>query len=400
MKNDNELFIGGDPRFLAGAAKCLHAATYDSRPVTVGDRPVATTRELGFGRVANRGIAAELGAYGVEVHKGRAIYHHRPAMNVFLRDGEWPSAGIELETEERPGMGRALEAALVSNWFHFEQDSSLGTQDSQGRSRSGYELITEPLPPRFYRNPRLWAGLQNILSPWTESWGFEETGLHVHVGVTQFEDMLEELDPLYSAYDRRMFAKYLVAYLYFAVLDRTFVDRVFLRKPRGYCNTPDQACDLFKWEPGLTGRQVADRLLCAILRYSTRLGDSSYRGYLSGMQSQIIRALSRSETNPAIDRSSASSVHLVGAANDFTGHHTELNIGNTHTVEFRRGKGTLNCVSILRMVEFATLLVRFAAKLLREPDTAVDPAGIYRYMIDNTTSGALKTLAEQQLKGE
>lgn len=409
MKNDNELFIGGDPRFLAGAAEGRRATDYHSRPVTVSGT-VLTTRELGFDTTARLGIARALADRGVKTRKGKMSYHHRPDMNVFLHEGEWPSAGIELETEERKDIStESLDAALVSNWFHFESDSSLSTTGPDGQARYGYELITEPLPPRFYRNPRLWAGLQNILTPWVESWAFAQTGLHVHVGLTQFEEMTKELGFLYTPADRRMFAKYLVAYLYFAVVDRTFTDRVFLRKPGGYCATPHFGVELLKWEKGLTGGQVAERLMTAIVRHGATHGYVAYSRYAENMRRLTNNGTAEATASSArnamrIDRAgfapSGYMHELIMVDSGFSGHGVELNAGNPQTIEFRRGKGTLNCTSILRMVECATLLVRFAAKMLREPDTVVGPAEVYRYMVDNTTSGALRTLAEQQLKGE
>ena len=409
MKNDNELFIGGDPRFLAGAAENKRAADYLSRPVTVSGT-VLTTRELDFEMATRLGIPRALAVRGVKTRKGKAGYHHRPEMNVFLREGEWPSAGIELETEERKDISTdSLDSALVSNWFHFESDSSLSTTGPDGQARYGYELITEPLPPRFYRNPRLWAGLQNILTPWVESWAFAQTGLHVHVGLTQFEEMTKELGFLYTPGDRRMFAKYLVAYLYFAVVDRTFTDRVFLRKPGSYCSTPHFSAELLKWEKGLTGGQVAERLMAAIVRHGVMRGYVAYSRYAGDMHRLVLDGADRTTASAArdamgVDRAGSVPDHrlreLILINGCFSGHHVELNAGNPQTIEFRRGKGTLNCTSILRMVECATLLVRFAAKVLREPDTVVGPAEIYRYMADNTTSGALRTLAEQQLKGE
>ena len=89
----------------------------------------------------------------------------------------------------------------------------------------------------------------------------------------------------------------------------------------------------------------------------------------------------------------------LAVVGSFCGHSAELNAGNSQTIEFRRGKGTLNAVSVLQMVEFATLLVHFAARMLRHPGDPVGPEEICRYMAENTTSGALRTLAGQQMKG-
>lgn len=403
MKNDNELFIGGDPRFLSGAGVNMRATTYENGPRTIPEgSTVLTSRVIGFERLANAGPVAALTEHNVAVRRGKHAYHHRPDLNVFLRPGEWPSAGVELETEEREDIDRnAMETALQSNWFHFESDSSLCTGN-----RSGYELITDPLPPRFYRNPRLWAGLQNILTPWVESWAFRQTGLHVHVGLTQFEEMKDKLEFFASKADRRTFAKYLIAYLYFRVVDRTLSDRVFLRKPGSYCHAPIEVYPVPIWKPGTTGCSAVQDVLEAVCQWS-----SLHSGYTNHM-SKLCRFMKNGmyESTPAnarrrMELDSLDTIHpsylpdALGIAGNFYGHSAELNAGNSQTIEFRRGKGTLNAVSVLQMVEFATLLVRFAARMLRHPEDPVGPKEICRYMAENTTSGALKTLAEQQMKG-
>lgn len=407
MKNDNELFIGGDPRFLSGAGLNMRAATYDSGPVVIPKgSTVLTSRAVGFERLASVGPVNALTENGVAVRRGKHAYHHRPNLNVFLRPGEWPSAGVELETEEREDIDRnAMEAALQSNWFHFESDSSLVTGN-----RSGYELITDPLPPRFYRNPRLWAGLQNILTPWVESWAFRQTGLHVHVGLTQFEEMKDELGFFALKADRRTFAKYLVAYLYFMVVDRTFSDRVFLRKSGCYCRTPSDVYPVPVWKPGATGGSAVQDVLAAVCQWSALNG--TYNGHMSKLDRIIQDELCKPADANVQRRMGRMGLDNLGTIpssrmhNDalmishlFCGHSAELNAGNPQTVEFRRGKGTLNAVSVLQMVEFATLLVRFAARMLKHPGDPVGPKEVCRYMAENTTSGALRTLAEQQMKG-
>lgn len=411
MKNDNELFLGGDARFLSGAAASRRASDYSHRPSTVqpGDK-VVTSRSIGLDRLSSRSIPSLLESDGVRTRTGRNGYHHRPEMNVFLREGEWPSAGVELETEERSSVSRStLEQALVSNWFHFESDGSLVTTAPDGTRREGYELITEPLPPRFYRNPRLWAGLQNILTPWVESWSFPQTGLHVHVGLTQFEEMAKELSFLYTDEDRRTFAKFLIAYLYFEVVDRHFSDRVFLRKAAGYCATPSIYGRLFVWRRGMTGGDVVSSLFASLLQHGNSGGFVSLGNYAEQMYRLSDYGVGYATAQTAAKHVGLNDrgVHtgggirrLLGVPSEFSGHHTEVNMGNPQTIEFRRGKGTLNHTSILRMVEFTTLLARYAAHILRKPDEEVSPESVYRYMLVNTTSGALATLAEQQLKGE
>lgn len=396
----SELFIGGDPRFLSGCLKGCSANDYTSAPSVITKATpqsrLATTEALGA-LPDGQGLPEAVSRLGVEVHYGKAGYHHRPRLNLFLREGEWPSCGVELETEEREDVPlRELATALRSNWFHFESDSSLGTG-----STDGYELITEPLPPRCYRNPRLWAGLQNILSPWVRSWEFRQTGLHVHVGMTQFEELAELSPYLVDLHDRRYFGKVLSAYLYFNVVPRTFTDKVFLRKPGEYCHAPEQPKGFMPWREGTTGHDVLRNVLFAVMSYEAASGNYT-RSNVPRTVVGYPRATSAASAMGA-DRAGAargtSSLRYIGHGCSFSGHSCEINVQNEHTLEFRRGKGTLNGVSILRMVEFCTLLVRYAAKLVRSPDDPVGPAEIYRYIAENTTSEALKSLAEAELKG-
>ncbi len=408
--NDNEIFLGGDPRYLSGALANARCGSYESRPVTIGRDagPLLTTRAAGFDNVSANGLKGAFRDFGIAVRHGRNGYHHRPPLNVFLREGEWPSAGVELETEERMGVDlEFMTRELESNWFHFEHDGSLSTGD-----REGYELITEPLPPRFYRNPRLWAGLQNVVSPWLESWQFEQTGLHVHVGLTQFEEA-KELSFLHTLTDRRTFGKYMAAFAYLSLCDRSFADRIFLRKNGTYCGQAvfGIGSGIFAWKRGMTGADVADEVLAAALASSCEGLTSMYGQYMRMCRRSMERASESKDAKGAATRgemgedgtgrsSGWGSATLLGIDGKFSGHHVELNMGNPQTIEFRRGKGTVNGLSIHRMVEFTTLLVRYAMHMLKAPDEEVSPDRLYAYIVENTTSGALRTLAERQLKGE
>lgn len=409
--NDNELFVGGDPRFLSGALQGARCGTYDRRPTTIKETDLgslATTRGLGFDAMTSRGVRGALEAADIAVRTGRHGYHHRPSLNVFLREGEWPSAGIELETEERADVDcNVMMQELASNWFHFEHDGSLSTCGDDGIDREGYELITEPLPPRFYRNPRLWAGLQNVISPWLESWNYRETGLHVHVGLTQFEEA-KELSFLHDVKSRRNFAKYLVAFTYLVLCEHSLADRIFLRKNTDYCGEANADDLLPEWRRGMTGADVLDETLDSVTGWMMRSMSHMTTGYM-GQCGRLAETAARHTAETAAANVGMDGNGLVGTWSQspmfdiyagFSGHHVELNMGNPMTVEFRRGKGTVNGLSIHRMVEFTTLLVRYAMHMLKAPEEEVSPVQLYKYIIQNTTSGALKTLVEKHLKGE
>lgn len=380
-----ELFLFGDPRFLSGGDPVASTLDYSHSPMYIDPRNVVTTKSLMENHAfMNFHSLPELlkTSCRQEIHKGKKPYHHRPPLNKFLVAGQSPSVGVELELEERntdSSSKSKMMQELVSNWFHFESDSSLCTG-----SREGYELITEPLPPRAYRDPRLWAGLQNILTPWMESFKYQQTGLHVHVGVDMFESI--NSFPLRHAKDRRQVGKILSTILYFLMLPRTFVDKVMLRNNTAYCAQPTflnivtQAAALRSARGKLTGHDLIGLIV------ETGLITSAWNDCTSRIYHEFVHG---------------SYVHthrnylLEGI--DLTGHHVEVNLSPTYTIEFRRGKGTLNSMSIHRMVELATLVVRYAWKIMREPSTVVTTQNLLNYISQNTTSPALRTLALQEL---
>lgn len=377
-----EMFIGGDPRLLAGGTAAT-TMNYGDTPATVQimGTPAVTTATMKAGDDPFGCVATQ----GQKVHSGKASYHHTPAYNVFLRDGEWPSAGIELETElRRPDddFARAAEQALRSNWFHFERDGSL---DPDHDGVYGYELITEPLPPRAYRSPHLWFGLQNVVSPWLKSFECPETGLHVHVGLNQFADF--DAIPIDHPMSRMSIGKMLSALIYYCVADQAFIDRVVLRKPTHYCSTPAvkgfmDGAKLMR-PGGVCAAELVDYSVAALIdarnRWCRDLDQAKCR--LSGNNYSHIYP------TPWID-----STYLAG------GHGTEINQEHTFTIEFRRAKGTIHALSVHRIVELMTSIVRFAGKICREPNFVVTREAFMDWLIETTTSEALRNLAKQ-MKG-
>jgi hypothetical protein len=70
-----------------------------------------------------------------------------------------------------------------------------------------------------------------------------------------------------------------------------------------------------------------------------------------------------------------------------------------YTIEFRRAKGTLHALSVHRIVELMTSIVRYAGKIAREPDMEVSRKAFMEWLASTTTSEALKTLAVEHMKG-
>lgn len=378
----SELFIYGDPRYLSGGGTGCTAIDYAKPPIVKNNQSVTTewleakARERGRHSIGS--VADALVSYAEQnVHMGRESYHHRPSLNMFLEEGQSPSVGVELETEERTDINvSAMHSNLRSNWFHFESDSSLCTHN-----RQGYELITEPLPPRAYRDPRLWAGLQNLLTPWVESYAFEQTGLHVHVGIDMFEKC--EALPFGHKADRRMLGKYMAAFVYYGLLPRSFIDKVMLRSNTRYC--------------AQTGCMAIEQMRTRICSRDTACGYDLINSMSSELLSRNICVwrdnLQYLLRSGEIEPERAGIRYLGEHLDSFGGHGVEVNTTPQYTIEFRRGKGTLHSLSIHRMVELATLVVRYAWRIARNPELPVSTEDVLAFIERSTVNNALKRMA-------
>lgn len=394
---NSELFIMGDPRFLSGGGYRNHPLTCDRAMEKLRDgEPVLRTGDFvkacgGPGEIGANyardivkyGMMATVSTHGQCIHRGRDGYHRHEyhpessiaasGFNVFCGRADLPTMGLELETYCRSRDNvETMKSELVSNWFHFEEDGSLDRL-------VGHELITEPLPPRVYRDIATWIGLQNLVSPWLESYRQNSTGLHVHVGLSQF-DKCDGM-PADTWTDRRKLAQFACALVYGCVLGYALGDKVFLRRNGHYCALMgDQrmavAASIVK--NGIAAGDMFDWLLST---FST-----------GGQAMQVIQYVQSCEYGKA-SRSSRTAF-CDGDWSDMSGHGAEVNFQHTETIEFRRGKGTTNAISVHRMAEFCTLVVRYVWKCAREPGFIVSPRSAYEYIIDLTTSEALRGNAE------
>lgn len=379
-----ELFIYGNPRLLAGGegSGAHRREGYEYDPVvlegtghTTDDCESVVSASAPSGRID---AFQKMGTLGECVHKGKSGYHSNINYNKFLVPGQWPSAGVELEmisSAYNHDHTDGLVNDLRSNWFHFERDGSL---DDAHSGEYGYELITEPLPPRVYRNPQTWVGLENILSPWLESFDHPCTGLHVHVGLNQFMDY--DI-PLKNRVSRLYVGKVMSMLVYFTIAGAAFIDRVCLRKQTRYCRTPGERL-LFEGTSGLsaggmTGYEFMDLAIGKLI-----LQDPSNWANCCHSASNL-----RVGDNPVpfCQRSIAGT----------TSHGTEVNTEHRFTIEFRRAKGTLHALSVHRVVELMTMIVRYAGKCCRNPNEIVSSKAFYEFVHDNTTSAPLKKLVEE-----
>lgn len=403
----SELFILGDPRFLSGGydGNCLVTCESPVRLLSSA-QPVITTQTL---MNLCRGKGLDITEYSNDVpalmrkvtqqciHAGRDSYHRHeyhpddchaaPGFNIFCTPSDLPTLGIELETYCKAHSGEDIcsqidfmRKELVSNWFHFEEDGSLD------RTR-GHELITEVLPPEVYRNLYTWIGLQNCISPWLESWRCSSTGLHVHVGVKQFDDCPNI--PVRHGLSKRILAKLAILFVYSEMLGYNLGDKVFLRKNGDYCRfIPTPIFTKLARETRvreMTAEEMFDHLYTEY--YGTPHGLSTVLDHIYDDASHPSRWGSWLDTTRDDEPK-------PNALEPFTGHHTEINVEHKETIEFRRGKGTTNAVSIHRMVEYCSLIVRYVWKAARTPNMIISPETAFDYIINNTTSEALRKVAK------
>lgn len=375
----DELFICGDPRFASGGdsrhvpeqrARALYESLDEKLP-TVANAVTSEEVRRSLEECAYPTVESALEGMGQLVHAGKGGYHDNPGYNVFTEAERWPAAGVELETIARcPNADFAdhLKKRLHSNWFHFERDGSL---DSAHDGRFGFELITEPLPPRLYRDLRFWTGLENLISPWLVSYGMEDTGLHVHVSLEKFTDRNLVAVPFDSADMRCAIGAMACAFVYFRVADQEIVDRTFLRAGTYYCERSVPVGFPTLTRDGISSAELVDTVFAAANRHAT--------GESIGSDSPKILEYKYAKT-PL----------------NLSAHTSEVNLSHKATVEFRRGKGTTKAMSVHRMVEFATSVVRYVAAKFTDPSSRITAGDFMGFVRDTTTSNALRNIIAEK----
>lgn len=376
------MFLYGDPRFLAGSCGLIDDSneSYEFAPETFdASHCLSTLRVDGvtsvFSPEGRSATLPEIVRNCDNVYSGRYAYHHTPTLNNFMITGQYPTVGIELETVDgtydRDHVDHMIKE-LKSNWFHFERDGSV---DRAHDCEFGFEVITVPLPPRLYRDPRLWVGLENVLSPWLESFDHSCTGLHVHVGVKQFEDA--HVIPISHPNSRRMIGKMMATMIYLGLIPSSFIDRVCLRPNNSYCAAPADSL-VARLAPLKEGKLIGHNLIDMALEYL--MFSRNYE------QLQEVRHLSYNGIGCCQPAVGATVPHI------FDSHDSELNLAHNYTLEFRRGKGTLHALSIHRMIELMSLIVRYAMRCCNHPDENITTKAFFDYALTNTTSEPLKKL--------
>lgn len=383
----SELFLLGDARFLSGGFRDARRQSYAMKP---------TKHDMSSPRVDEESVLSWLREHDdmklsdavnhfvghSVVIIGRSEYHSSQTdlrQTFLMKDDPLPSVGVELEFIASAAPGTHMYMALKSNWFSLERDGSLP-------SDFGHELVTVPLPAAKYLDPRLWNAAHNLLAPYAASSDSDKTGFHVHVGLDVFDAAFVGAPGFLAAADRRRLGAIMALTCYYAFLPQDFLSSVYGRE-----NGP------------FRGRSFPDRLdpvVAALRRESMKAGDlrdAVAWTFAADNGDTLATALAylqsgKRDANPSLMKTTRQNAYNLAV----TGHQTEINLSPEHTIEFRRGKGTLNPEAMLRMVDLSALCVRYAADLATYPDKTPSAKDMMKFVADHATSRTLRELASRR----
>lgn len=206
--------------------------------------------------------------------------------------------GVELEVEANSGELHNEIIDQTSNWFTRECDGSLGD--------FGIEFITVPLLPSDAKSYTTWQPLCAYLTEKARSWDTRRCGLHVHIG----REILGE-----SEAERQMtLGKLLIFY----------------------------QSEIEKW---VHATAVFGRSQC----YHQPNGDTDEINAVKLLGIEVLQHPSvYSKVDTAMKNKFRSSRYYA------------INLQNTHTIEFRKGRGSINADRIIAIVTMAEAICLFA----------------------------------------
>ena len=238
------------------------------------------------------------------IYEGKHSYHHSHNLDLFENTykGEDTSdycVGIELEVEcTSEDDYYDVTEGFKSNVMLMERDGSLGDY--------GIEFISIPLMPSDARSEVFWRPLVGVLKPRAESWNKSTTGLHVHVGREAFGLTDEEKDE----------TLFKLVYLYYG-------------------------CDLKESRRNIKvfGRDKIyddENPSLGLVKASATLGGEVFK-------------------SPEIKTKVKEDAKALGYSR-----YVDINITNGATIEFRKGKGSINERRIAGVVDWCLMMVDYA----------------------------------------
>ena len=266
------------------------------------------------------------------IYEGKHSYHHSHNLDLFENKykGEDTSdyrVGIELEVECTSASNYYdVTEGFKSNVMLMERDGSLGDY--------GIEFISIPLMPSDARSEVFWRPLVGVLKPRAESWNKSTTGLHVHVGREALGITDEERDE----------TLFKLVYLYYG-------------------------CDLKESRRNIKvfGRDKIyddENPSLDLVNAAATLGGEVFK-------------------SPEIKTKVKEDAKALGHSR-----YVDINITNDATIEFRKGKGSINERRIAGVVDWCLMMVDYARET---PLEEISRDGFIDYSYNNAQAGT-KTL--------
>lgn len=230
--------------------------------------------------------------------------------------------GVELEVECNNSECKTKLNRIHSNWFYQERDGSLGEY--------GTEIITVPLRPEDAKSIKFWEPMTRYVNTVAKSWSKPTTGLHVHISRSILGD---------SGVEKSETLGKLLYFYHHLVLDNSIAEKL--------------NADIY-------GRPHT---------YNERIGKSDVgeAAKLLGKECLKMRAV----TEKVKERM----VYVNNGDRYF-----DINIRNSATIEFRKGKGSINPKRIVNIVAWSELMCRYCRETAWE-DLSFD--GFRCYVRDN-----------------
>lgn len=257
--------------------------------------------------VPSRVIDLESSKYKKDtIYDGMQGYHHHHGslMNAPVVENKKWKIGVELEVLGRSRSDYDYLKALSSNWVFKESDSSLTSY--------GIEFITIPLNSCDAKNENFWKPLVDVLSPRARSWDTNCCGLHVHIGREILGSTPEEQSETIGK----------LLYLY-------------------HCHI----------EGDIDAREVNKRVFGRACAYHSQDGRVPEGDAVKVLGADVLKHKSvRKKVGKALTDKSMQSRYY------------DINLQNPYTIEFRKGRGSINTTRIVSVIAWCEYMVLYCKR--------------------------------------
>ena len=234
------------------------------------------------------------------IYTGMGGYHDSVRWNDPIKTDKKYRIGVELEIEAKSSTLKELINKTESNWFYQQRDGSLGS--------NGIEIITVPLQRKDAMARSTWRELIEYLSDKAEAWKKTSCGLHVHFGREILGDTAEQQSETIGK----------MLYLYHHFLNRTPINEKIYGRSRTYNEQVGTS-------------ETADA--------AKKLGSDVFK--VKEIKDRVKGALTTASS---------------------TGRYFDINLRNANTIEFRKGKASINVDRIIAVIRWSELIVLYSKK--------------------------------------